>query len=128
VVFGASVLRSVEQHTSAALRTRTTPCRTFLPCAVREVNGPAGLQAVLPPGWRVVCFTTRAYAQNLGWAVREAAGLQLQCQELRTLSQEDNPAVARPVRRGLEPVANVAVAATPLGPAGSRTLALLNVP
>lgn len=95
--------------------------------AVQETGDAAALQAVLPLGWRVVCFTTRVDPQNLGWAVREAANLKLQCQELRALSQEDNPAVPRPVRRGLELVATVAVPATATMPAGSRTLALLNV-
>jgi len=88
--------------------------------AVQETGSPAALQAVLPPGYVVACFTTRLDAQNLGFAVREAAGLAVQCREIRSLSQEDNPAITRPVRRGIE-----LVVTWPGAPA--RTLALLNV-
>jgi|GEM_PF-183559 len=88
--------------------------------AVQETGGPGALQAVLPPGYAVPCFTTRIDAQNLGFAVRQAANLTVQCRELRSLSQEDNPAITRPVRRGLEMV--VTWPGTP-----ARSLALLNV-
>lgn len=85
--------------------------------AVQEVRGPAALQAVLPPGFRVACFTTREDAQNIGFAVRDAAGLQPRCREVRPLSLEDNPHAEHRVRRGLELVVR----------AGGRTFALLNV-
>ncbi len=75
--------------------------------AVQEVRGPAALHAVLPAGFRVVCFTTREDAQNIGFAVREAAGLQPRCREIRALSLEDEPRVEHRVRRGLELVLRV---------------------
>ena len=76
---------------------------------------------MLPPGYAVACFTTRVDAQNLGFAVRQAAGLTVQCREVRSLSQEDNPAITRAVRRGLELVVSG------IGGAASRSIALLNV-
>jgi acid phosphatase len=88
--------------------------------AVQETGSPAALMAVLPPGYVIACFTTQASAQNLGFAMRVAAGLQATCREVRPLSQEDNPAIDRPVRRGLELVVTTPGAAP-------RTLALLNV-
>lgn len=88
--------------------------------AVQETGSPGALQAVLPPGYAVPCFTTRIDAQNLGFAVRQAANLSVQCREVRSLSQEDNPAITRPVRRGIELVVTWPGAPT-------RTLALLNV-
>jgi 5'-nucleotidase (lipoprotein e(P4) family) len=89
--------------------------------AVQETGSAGALQAVLPPGYAITCFTTRVDAQNLGFAVRTAANLQLQCREVRSLSQEDNPAVTRPVRRGLELVVGN------IGGSPARRLALLNV-
>ena len=88
--------------------------------AVQETGSPDALQAVLPPGYAVPCFTTRIDAQNLGFAVRQAANLTVLCREVRSLSQEDNPAITRAVRRGIELV--VTWPGTP-----TRTLALLNV-
>lgn len=85
--------------------------------AVQEVRGPSALQAVLPPGYRVACFTTRDDAQNVGFAIREAAGVQSRCREVRTLSLEDDPQAGRPVRRGLELTLRI----------GDRDVALLNV-
>ena len=85
--------------------------------AVQEVRGPAALQAVLPQGFRVACFTTREDAQNIGFAVREAAGLQPRCREIRALSLEDEPRVGHRVRRGLELVLRV----------NGGNIALLNV-
>lgn len=70
--------------------------------AVQEVQNPAALQAVLPDGYHVVCFTTREDAQNVGYAVRETANLRTQCREIRSLSLEDDSHVTHPVRRGLE--------------------------
>jgi hypothetical protein len=75
--------------------------------AVQESSGPGALQAVLPAGYTVTCFTTRVDPQNLGFAVRNAANLSPTCQEIKALSQEDNPAVSRPVRRGLELILNL---------------------
>lgn len=89
--------------------------------AVQETASPEALRAVLPAGYQVACFTTRVDAQNLGYAVREAAGLKTQCKEIAALSQEGNPAVQRPVRRGLE--LNIAHRAEE----GAPALSLLNV-
>lgn len=85
--------------------------------AVQEVRGPAALQAVLPPGYRVACFTTREDAQNIGFAIREAAGLQARCREVRALSLEDDPRAEHRVRRGLELALRL----------NGRSVALLNV-
>jgi acid phosphatase len=86
--------------------------------AVQETQSPAALQAVLPSGYEVACFTTRPDAQNLGFAVRSGSGFQLQCQELRSLSLEDDPSLTHPVRRGLE---------LTIDQGGGHTLSLLNV-
>lgn len=70
--------------------------------AVQEAGSAAALNAVLPSGYQVICFTQRVDAQNIGFAIREAANLTVQCKEIESLSQESNPVVPRPVRRGLE--------------------------
>lgn len=70
--------------------------------AVQETSDASALSAVLPAGYKVSCFTQRVDAQNLGFAVREAANLRIQCREIVALSQESNSMVPRPVRRGLE--------------------------
>ncbi|MBI3367097.1 MAG: hypothetical protein HY021_01180, partial [Burkholderiales bacterium] len=70
--------------------------------AVQETQGPAALQSVLPAGWRVACFSTRVDAQNVGFALRDAAGLTATCREIPALSLEGQPGVTHPVRRGLE--------------------------
>ena len=88
--------------------------------AGQETGSPDALQAMVPTGYAVPCFTTRIDAQNLGFAVRRAANLTVLCREVRSLSQEDNPAITRPVRRGIELV--VMWPGTP-----TRTLAVLNV-
>lgn len=85
--------------------------------AVQETRGPDALQAVLPPGYRVACFTTRDDAQNVGFAIREAAGWQMKCREIRALSLEDEPGARHLVRRGLELVVRI----------DGRNVALLNV-
>ncbi len=89
--------------------------------AVQEASSPSALQAVLPAGYRVVCFTTRADAQNVGYAVREAAKLRTHCREIVALSQENNPVVPRPVRRGLE------MKVDGPGEVPTRSVTLLNV-
>lgn len=69
---------------------------------VQEVGSAEALRAVLPPGYRVLCATTRDDAQNLGIAVRESfAPEAMRCEEVRTLSLEDLPDIGRPLRRGL---------------------------
>ena len=69
---------------------------------VQEVGSAEALRAVLPPGYRVLCATTRDDAQNLGIAVRESfAPEAMRCEEVRSLSLEDVPDIARPLRRGL---------------------------
>lgn len=70
--------------------------------AVQEVQNPAALQAVLPPGYHVACFTTRVNAQNLGFALRDGLRADASCREIRSLSLEDDPSGDHPVRRGLE--------------------------
>ncbi len=70
--------------------------------AVEEVQKPSALAAVLPPGYRVACFTTRINAQNVGYAVRIASRLFVKCREIVGLSLERDRAIERPVRRGLE--------------------------
>lgn len=67
--------------------------------AVQEVQNPAALAAVLPDGYQVVCFTTRADAQNIGYAVRSGAQLNFSCREVAELSLES---IGGAVRRGLE--------------------------
>lgn len=84
---------------------------------VVETQSAAALQAVLPPGYKVECFTTRPDPQNLGFAVREAANLTVSCREIRPLSLEDVPNISHPVRRGLELTVST----------GGKTLTLLNV-
>lgn len=90
--------------------------------AVQEVGSSAALNAVLPSGFKVACFTTRVDAQNVGFAIREASDLEFQCKEIVSLGQESNPAVERPVRRGLELKVH-----RPRGLALPRSLTLLNV-
>lgn len=70
--------------------------------AVQEVQRGSALAAVLPSGYRVLCFTTRGDAQNIGYAVRIAAGISATCREISALSLESDPEIPRPVRRGLE--------------------------
>lgn len=70
--------------------------------AVQEVQRPSALTAVLPTGYRIVCFTTRSDAQNVGFAVRIAAAISPTCREIAALSLERDPQIPRPVRRGLE--------------------------
>jgi len=68
----------------------------------QEVGSADAMRAVLPAGYRILCATTRDDAQNLVIAVRESfAPPALQCEEVRTLSLEDDPDVGRPLRRGL---------------------------
>ncbi|MEW6705870.1 MAG: endonuclease/exonuclease/phosphatase family protein [Pseudomonadota bacterium] len=69
--------------------------------ALQEVHNTTALQAVLPPGYRVACTTRRASAQNLAFALREAAGLQAECREIPALSLEHGPH-GRALRPGLE--------------------------
>lgn len=100
---------------------------------VQEVASAEALRAVLPPGYRVLCATTREDAQNLAVAVRSSfAPPDLGCGEVETLSLETNPEVARPLRRGLavsfrhaaQRIAALAVhlkAACPVGPLDRRT-------
>lgn len=69
---------------------------------VQEVGSAEALRAVLPPGYRVLCATTRDDAQNLAIAVRESfAPPAMRCEEVRSLSLEDEPDIGRPLRRGL---------------------------
>ena len=70
--------------------------------AVQEVQRASALAAVLPTGYRVLCFTTRNDAQNIGYAVRIAAGISAACREIAALSLESDTEIPRPVRRGLE--------------------------
>jgi 5'-nucleotidase (lipoprotein e(P4) family) len=69
--------------------------------AVQEVQNPAALQAILPAGYRVACVTTREDAQNLGFIVRNDSRWQFTCEEVPTLSLEQDHQVPRAVRRGL---------------------------
>lgn len=85
--------------------------------AVQEVQNPAALAAVLPPTFEVRCFTTRPDPQNVGFAVRKGLNLPLSCEEVVSLSREDDADVDRPVRRGL------ALGITVKG----KTLSILNV-
>ena len=68
--------------------------------AVQEVQSPAALQAVLPDGFEVACFTTRVDVQNIAYAVRSSVHLPFQCREVPELSLENNDSGG--VRRGLE--------------------------
>jgi 5'-nucleotidase (lipoprotein e(P4) family) len=90
--------------------------------AVQEVGSAAALNVVLPPGFKVACFTVRVDAQNVGFAIRETSDFEFQCKEIVSLSQESNPAVERPVRRGLE-----LKVSRPRGIVLPRSLTLLNV-
>jgi len=85
--------------------------------ALQEVQGPVALARVLPAGYRIACFTSRDDALNLAFVVRRTFDMDFGCREYAALSLEDNPAVAWPVRRGLE---------LTLRGAG-REIALLNV-
>src|SRR5689334_5468216 len=85
--------------------------------AVEEVQRSSALAAVLPTGYRVVCFTQRPDAQNVGYAMRIASGLSPTCREIVALSLEHDPEIPRPVRRGLELDVHV----------NGATLSLLNV-
>lgn len=90
--------------------------------AVQEVGGAAALEAVLPAGWRVACFTQTTQAQNIGYAVREAPPLPLQweCRQLNELSLPASPNGTGRLRPGLELAVRVG------GPAGPK-VTLLNV-
>lgn len=70
--------------------------------AVQEVQSPAALQAVLPAGYRVQCFTMRANTQNLGFALRTSLKADASCREIKSLSLEDDPQAEGASRRGLE--------------------------
>lgn len=87
----------------AALRSRLAElaAQSMDVLAVQEVQNPAALQAVLPAGYRVLCFTTRPNTQNLGFAVSTRLKADASCREVRSLSLEDDPQ-ASPSRRGLE--------------------------
>jgi lytic murein transglycosylase B len=69
--------------------------------AVQEVQNAAALQAVLPPGYRVACTTTRHSPQNLAFVVREALAPVASCREVPALSLEQE-AEPHQLRRGLE--------------------------
>ena len=69
--------------------------------AVQEVQNAAALEAVLPAGYRVACFTTRTDPQNVGFAVREGLAADAMCSEVRTLALENEPTIDHPLRRGL---------------------------
>ncbi len=69
--------------------------------AVQEIQNSAALQAILPAGYRVACVTRREDAQNLGFIVRNDSHWQMNCDEVRALSLEDDRQVPRAVRRGL---------------------------
>lgn len=70
--------------------------------ALQEVQGPVALVRVLPAGYRIACFTSRDDALNLAFVVRRAFGTDFGCREHAAMSLEDDPAVMRPLRRGLE--------------------------
>jgi endonuclease/exonuclease/phosphatase family metal-dependent hydrolase len=70
--------------------------------ALQEVQGPIALVRVLPAGYRIACFTSREDALNLAFIVRRDFAMEFGCREFTALSLEDDPSVARPVRRGLE--------------------------
>lgn len=69
--------------------------------AIQEVRSPAALEAVLPPLFRVACFTARRDAQNLAIAVRRGSRLGEQCREVRALALE-RAGDGGALRRGLE--------------------------
>ncbi len=69
--------------------------------AVQEVQNAAALRSVLPPGYRVACFTSRRDAQNVGYAVRDSLAAAVDCREVTPLSLEEDPSTERPLRRGL---------------------------
>lgn len=86
--------------------------------AVQEVQSASALAAVLPAGYKPVCFTSRDDAQNLGYAVRESTILQVTCKEISSLSLENDPgAGSARSRRGLELALTL----------GGRVTSLLNV-
>lgn len=69
---------------------------------VVETQSADALKTVLPPGYSIKCFTTRPDPQNVGFAVRDDAKMTTSCQEIKSLSLEDEPNISHPVRRGLE--------------------------
>ena len=75
--------------------------------AVEEVQNPAALAAILPTGFRVLCFTTRPDAQNVGYAIRITSSISATCREIVPLALETDPEIPRPVRRGLELTATI---------------------
>lgn len=88
----------------AALRTRLAElaAQGMDVLAVQEVQSPAALQAVLPAGYRVLCFTTRPNTQNLGFALSTKLKADASCREVRSLSLEEDPQAEGSSRRGLE--------------------------
>jgi len=117
---GITTAAQYESKKLAALRARllemsSEPSVDVL--AVQEVQNAAALAAVLPPAFEVRCFTTRPDPQNIGFAVRKGLNLPLTCDEVISLSREDDAEVGRPVRRGL------ALGVTVQG----KTLSILNV-
>jgi endonuclease/exonuclease/phosphatase family metal-dependent hydrolase len=70
--------------------------------AVQEVANATALRAVLPSGWSVECFTKTRQAQNLGYAVREAAAMRVDCAEFKELALPPSPNKPGSLRRGLE--------------------------
>ncbi len=88
--------------------------------AVQEVGTPAALEAVLPEGWRVACFTETPQAQNIGYAVRAGSGQAWTCRSIDALSL---PPPGQPLGRyrpGLE-------IATTLGGNPGTTVSILNL-
>lgn len=116
---GITTAAEYERKKLSALRSRLAElsAQQVDVLGVVEVQGPGALQAVLPAGYRVACFTTRVDAQNVGFAVREAASLALNCREITALSLEGVAGVDRPVRSGLELTVG----------AGDQSVTLLNV-
>jgi endonuclease/exonuclease/phosphatase family metal-dependent hydrolase len=69
--------------------------------ALQEVRDLQALHPLLPPGYRALCFTTQAQAQNLAFVVRDALAARASCREIGGLSLERD-AAPHPQRRGLE--------------------------
>lgn len=88
--------------------------------AVQEVGSPAALQAVLPAGWRVACFSRPLQAQSVGYAVRETSSPTWECSQFDDLSLPPQGAGTGRYRPGLELTA-------PMGGAEGPKLAILNV-
>ena len=85
--------------------------------AVQEVQSADALAAVLPSDYQVICFTSRVDPQNIGFAARRELAAGLACEELSSLSLEDNPRGDRAVRRGLVLTASI----------GGKPVKILNV-